>query len=394
MAIEAKTGRLGLIAGVLTLCLLLAACGSRPVTGALAISAEPANGAKAHDILIASTRQRDATPDTLYNGERATELSYAEAVISVPPSHKPGAVEWPSTAPGNPATDFVTRSAGYVEGETQFIAQLNRKLAKLPRGKRDVMLFIHGYNTLFAEGLYRYTQIVHDSNAPVVPVFFTWASRGHLKDYVYDLNSAAIARDGLEKTLMLLAKSNADSISILAHSMGNYLLMETGRQMSATSHRNLDRKLNSVVMAAPDIDIDLFKSTLRKLGKPPKPYIVVVSQDDGALRASRAIAGGVERLGAYSDDEELAELGAIVFNVTDLDAEGTSNHSKFAALAQYSSELRQALLSSGLAQNSSVRGASTLGDSLGTVVGNTAETAVTLPIRIIAAPFSLGANGS
>ena len=32
------------------------------------------------------------------------------------------------------------------------------------------MLFIHGYNTMFAEGLYRFAQVMHDSQAPAVPV--------------------------------------------------------------------------------------------------------------------------------------------------------------------------------------------------------------------------------
>ncbi|QDG77925.1 alpha/beta hydrolase [Labrenzia sp. PHM005] len=376
----------------LSTCLILlwavAACSSRPETGALTANTQPAKGAEAHDILIATTRERDPRPGTLFNGERSITLNFAEAVVSVPPSHKPGAVEWPSAAPGNPKTDFVTRRADYIDSEQKFVSDLNRKLASLPKGKREIMLFIHGYNTHFAEGLYRYVQIVHDANSTTVPVFFTWASRGKLQNYVYDLNSAAIARDGLEKTLMLLARSNAEKISILAHSMGNYLLMETGRQMSRASHKTLNRKLDSVVMAAPDIDIDLFKATLRRLGRPPKPYIVVVSQDDSALRASRAIAGGIERLGAYSNDEELAELGAIVFNVTELETAETSNHSKFAALAQYSTELQKALLSSGLADGSSINGTTTLGDNLGSLVGNTAQSAVTLPIKIIAAPFS------
>ena len=46
-----------------------------------------------------------------------------------------------------------------------------------PPGRRKVLVFIHGYNTMFAEGLYRFTQIVDDANAPAVPVLFTWASR-------------------------------------------------------------------------------------------------------------------------------------------------------------------------------------------------------------------------
>ncbi|MEP2706019.1 MAG: alpha/beta hydrolase [Roseibium sp.] len=372
---------------VLSLLFLLAACTSRPETGALAINTQQAEGAKSHDILIASTRAKDDSPDTYFGGNRSATLNYAKADISVPPTHVPGAIEWPSTLPGNPKTDFVARSAGYIDNEDAFLAELNAKLRKLPKGKREIMLFIHGYNTMFAEGLYRFTQFVHDANADVVPVLFTWASQGHVTGYIYDLNSVAIARDNLEQTMMLLAKSEADSIGILAHSMGNYLLLETGRQMKQSNKRILESKIGSVVMAAPDIDIDLFKSTLRHVGRPNKPYIIVVSRDDSALRVSRKLAGGIERVGAYSDDEELAELGAVVIDVTDLKSSQTSSHSKFAALAEYSPGLRQALLKSGLTNTSSVTGPTTLSGDLGGFVGTTAQAAVSLPIQIIAAPF-------
>ena len=378
----------------LLVALLVSACGSRPTTGALAINTELAAGAEDHDILIVTTREKDSAPDTYFNGERSKTTNYAQATISVPPTHKAGAVEWPRELPGNPATDFVARKAGYIENEQAFLKQLNEQLAKLPKGKRDVMLFIHGYNTRFVEGLYRFTQIIHDSKTPVVPVLFTWASRGQLQGYVYDLNSAAIARDSLEQTFRLLEKSNADDISILAHSMGNYLLMETARQIPEADRQRFNRKVNSVVLAAPDIDIDLFKSTLRKLeGGPAKPYVIIVSRDDQALRLSRAIAGGVERVGAYSDDEELAELGAIVFDVTELETGETSSHSKFAALAEYSPELRDALLKSGLTSETSATGPKNFGDDLGSFVGTTTQAAVTLPIKIIAAPFTLATGG-
>lgn len=372
----------------IALAVLLTGCGSRPETGALLISTQPAREARVHDLLIASTREKDPTPGTYFNGNRSEMLNFAQASISVPPTHKAGAIEWPNTLPGNPNTDFVARDAGHLESQQAFLQQLNRQLRKKPKGQRNILLFIHGYNTLFAEGLYRLTQFVHDANDDVVPVLFTWASRGHVTGYVYDLNSTAIARDNLIETLLLLEKSEAETISILAHSMGNYLLMETGRQMTRQQFKVIDRKLKLVVMAAPDIDIDLFKSTLRRNGPPTNPYIIVVSRDDSALRISRRVAGGIERVGAYSDDEELADLGAIVVDVTDLQSAQTSSHSKFAALAQFSPELRQALISSGLTEVASIAGPANTGDTLGSFVGNTAEAAVSLPIRIVTSPFS------
>ena len=250
---------------------LATACASRPEVGFLSPVAETVAGASEHTVLVATTRERDPRPGTLFNGERASPLDYAELTVSVPPRHAVGAVEWASSAPGNPNTDFVVRQAGYLNGDKQFIRTLNAELAKYPRGKRKVFVFIHGYNTMFAEGLYRFTQVVHDSGSTAVPVLFTWASRGALTEYVYDNNSATTARDDLEHTFRLLFASDADQINILAHSMGNWVTVEALRQIKIAGGLPQIDKLGSIFLAAPDIDIDVFKSQMRRFGKPRKP---------------------------------------------------------------------------------------------------------------------------
>ena len=54
--------------------------------------------------------------------------------------------------PGDPTRDFVVRDEAYLDGDKAFVAALNAQLAMRPRGSRKVFVFIHGYNTLFAEG--------------------------------------------------------------------------------------------------------------------------------------------------------------------------------------------------------------------------------------------------
>src|SRR5262249_8358371 len=183
---------------LLLLSLTLTGCASRPEVGALLANHEMSAGGKDHTILVATTRERDPRPGTYFGGERSESTNYATITVAVPPTHEPGNIEWPSRAPGNPATDFVVRDAAYLDSEKNFVKALNAQLALRPPGRRKVFVFTHGYNTMFAEGLFRFTQIVDDANAPGVPVLFTWASRGHLTDYVYDSNSATAARDELE----------------------------------------------------------------------------------------------------------------------------------------------------------------------------------------------------
>jgi esterase/lipase superfamily enzyme len=257
----------------------------------------------------------------------------------VPPIHAPGKIEWPTTPPGNPNKDFVIRKAEYLNGDRNFIRTLNTQLAMRPHGSRRIILYVHGYNTLFSEGLYRLTQVSYDAQSVDVPVMFSWASRGRLTDYIYDSNSATAARDELAHTLSLLFASDAEQVNILAHSMGNWITVEALRQIAIAGQMPRREKIGSVFLAAPDIDFDVFKSELRRFPEPRSPFYVIVSRDDYALQISSLIAGGKARLGSDGNTSELAALGARVIDVTDVKGMDPANHGKFAQLAKLAPQL-------------------------------------------------------
>lgn len=239
-------------------------------------------------------------------------------------------------------------------------------------------MFIHGYNTTFSEGLYRFVQIIDDAGAPSVAVHFSWASRGKVAGYVYDNNSATAARDGLERTLRLIGASKAERVDVLAHSMGNWVTVEALRQIRISGDLPNARKVGSIVLASPDIDIDVFKSQMRRIGRPLKPFFVVISKDDRALRLSSVLAGDKDRLGAYRNEDELAALGAVVIDLSDVKTEDTSNHSKFAEIADIGPRLRQVLekgVGKAQANGWEEEGA------------NGAVEAISLPIKVIGAPL-------
>ena len=99
----------------------LVSCASRPETGFLSPVAVSAAGATDHTLLVATTRERDARPGTLFNGERASSLDYATVTVSIPPNHVPGKIEWAATAPGDPNVNFVVRDAAYLDGDKEFV---------------------------------------------------------------------------------------------------------------------------------------------------------------------------------------------------------------------------------------------------------------------------------
>lgn len=358
--------------------LLLAACGSRPDAGLLIpTSVDVATSARQHAILVATTRARDPRPGALFGGERAQRVDFAQITVSIPPNHAQGRIEWPSSPPGDPRTDFVSKEAHYLDDEKAFVAQVNARLRSRPPGQRKVLLFVHGYNTLFAEGVYRFAQIVEDARAPAVPVHFSWASQGKLTQYVYDNNSATSARDGLERVMRLLVASDADQINILAHSMGNWVTVEALRQIRISGDVPSSRKIGAIVLAAPDIDIDVFRSQMRRIGRPKKPVFIVISRDDRALKLSSFIAGGKQRLGDFGNDKELTDLGIVVVDLTDVSSSNSVHHDKFAEIAP---QLRQ-VLERGVGQTAA-------GGLGGEATGNALEI-LSAPAALVAAPIRM-----
>ena len=196
----------------------------------------------------------------------------------------------PSSPPGNPEHDFVILRADRMD-LAQAKANFDARVRRTP-GRR-VLIFVHGFNTRFEEAVYRFAQIVHDARVDVAPVLFTWPSGGNVTDYVYDRDSAVYSRDALEAVLQALVKDPAvDSISILAHSMGNYLAIESLRQMSIRD-RGLSPKIRDVMMASPDIDIDVFRRQIaeidaRAAAGPVHPLLLARRSRTWPVKFSRA----------------------------------------------------------------------------------------------------------
>src|SRR5690606_35077345 len=201
---------------------------------------------------------------------------------------------------------------------------------RITRTGGRALVFIHGYRTPFDGSVYRAAQIVHDSGYKGTPVLFSWASTGRTVDYIYDNNSATMARDGLEKTLRLLRQAGATRVDIVAHSMGNWLTMEALRQLAISGERAATLGLGDVVLASPDIDDDVFKSQLRRIGKPERPFIVRISHDDRAPQLSSILPGNRPRVGDYGDDKALADLGVVAVDVSSLSSGDRLNHARFA----------------------------------------------------------------
>ncbi|TGV43277.1 alpha/beta hydrolase, partial [Mesorhizobium sp. M2D.F.Ca.ET.160.01.1.1] len=92
-------------------------------------------------------------------------------------------------------------------------------------------------------------QFIHDSRAKVVPILFTWPSRASVLGYNYDKESTNFSRTAFERTLKALADDrDVTDVTVMAHSMGTWLAMESLRQMALEDGR-VSPKIRNVILA-------------------------------------------------------------------------------------------------------------------------------------------------
>jgi esterase/lipase superfamily enzyme len=326
----------------------------------------------------------------MFGGARGRGFDFADIVVSIPPeeARKAGEVQWPSSPPGDPARDFVTLRADRMD-LPQARAEFNKRVAKTPG--RKVLIFVHGYNTRFEEAVYRFAQIVHDAHVDVAPVLFTWPSGGNAIDYVYDRDSAMYSRDALETLLQKLSDNpNVGSISILAHSMGNYLTVEALRQM-AIRDGGLPSKIRDVMLASPDIDVDVFRRQIAAIDSVRRgtQFTLFVSRDDKALGLSSFLARDTTRLGSLDPTKEpyssmLENARVNVVDLTGLASNDVANHSKFATGEVVSA------IGERLSQGQTLTDAkSGLVQSLGTFTRGAVDAAAGVAVGTVTAPIQI-----
>ncbi|MCX5580295.1 alpha/beta hydrolase [Kaistia terrae] len=338
------------------------------------------------DLLVATTRAPAEAPGVYFNGERGPDLTLSNIVVSIPDKRAVGSIQWPSRVPGDPARDFVTTQVTPMQ-----VGEAKDWFKRTSGKKRRVLIFVHGFNTQFADSVFRFAQIVHDTDANVAPILFSWPSRGSVFDYNYDRESANYSRSELAAVIRAAASSPAVSdVTIMAHSMGGWLAVEALRQIALQEGR-VPAKVSNLILASPDLDIDVFRKQVLEMG-PKRPHITLfVSQNDRALRLSRLLSGRMTRLGAVDITREpyLSQMetstGITILDLTALQNGDRLNHSKFATSPEVVQLMGDRLIQGQSVSDSSLGGPTTLGTTTlgaGQVLGSAAGAVLSAPILI------------
>jgi esterase/lipase superfamily enzyme len=271
-----------------------------------------------------ATDRRATDNEGRFGGERGEALQYGSVSVSIPRTHKPGEIErppvWQLEIDHNPREHMVLVSREVTDRE-QFFAGIRETLAR--GGSKASFVFIHGFNVGFDDAARRTAQITYDLDFPGAPVFYSWPSQGKEDAYLVDDQNVEWTEPHLRGFLRdYAAKSEAESIYLIAHSLGARALAQALATLF-TEEPALRSRFKDIILTAPDIDADTFKVDLApKLASGTGKVTLYVSSMDKALRAAKqftdkpkagdagrsvAVVKGIETVDASAVDTSFIE---------------------------------------------------------------------------------------
>lgn len=179
----------------------------------------------------------------------------------------------------------------------------------------EVLLFIHGYNTPFEDGVFRTAQLAVELDFHGLPIYFAWPGGEHWWEYIAAVDQVATAANELATLLRLLVRNrNLTTLHVIAHSLGNRVLTQAIDKLGADSTLGQAR-IADVVMVAPDVNRGQFAQVTTAMVQLFDRRTVYVSDTDLALRLSSAFSketrvGQRTPIGVGSEFEAVDATGA------------------------------------------------------------------------------------
>ena len=284
-----------------------------------------------HALLVATTRKAvDGAQKSPWFGTERWALSVARAQLTPPDAGR-----------------FSLAAVGLSDWRLERIDLLGQSAAALGQGTsgREVLIYVHGFNQTFESAALDAARLSDGIRFHGETLAFAWPSRAKLFDYGYDRDSAMWSRDALHAVLdALLATPTTGRTHIVAHSVGTMLTMEALRELYAKRAEPAADRIGALVFASPDIDMDVFTSSVERIGPLARKITVITDTHDRALALSGWMAGGTTRAGAA----QTAKLKLFGLHVIDASEQswGVINHDLFLSNDQIRETIREVIANS------------------------------------------------
>ena len=238
-------------------------------------------------------------PELGFGSEADDHLYYGKRIVRIPLSHRAGELGspmWRRLLTG--VDDRLTLDPATALSEEAFARDVRTFLGTLDPADRNVLVYIHGFNTSFDEAAKRAAQLGFDLKVPGITAFYSWPSLANITAYAGDLSrieaSEQLLADFLVKTTTLVGRGK---VHLIAHSMGNRGLLAAMHRATTQAALRTGVRFGQVFLAAPDVDARSFAQLASVYPLAAEHTTLYVADQDKALLAlewatAEARAGG------------------------------------------------------------------------------------------------------
>ncbi len=214
-------------------------------------------------------------------------LYFGKRMVRIPSSHRPGELGsplWRRLLTG--VDDRITVDPATELSADGFAREVRAFLSGLDASDRNVLVYIHGFNTSFDAATLRAAQLGFDLRVPGITALFSWPSRGSVAAYLTDLSSMEAREDLLAEFLMTMTRlTDPGKVHIVAHSMGNRGLLRALHRATTQAALQSGTRFGRIFLAAPDVDEKLFRQLADVYPRISERTTLYVADQDRAFEA-------------------------------------------------------------------------------------------------------------
>lgn len=224
-----------------------------------------------------------------FGGERSGQVHYGYCDVSIPKYHTIGSIgdPWWKRFPRFWRNNRLEVDNLVSLSIDEYWKSICPTFYSLTEVDRVLLIFVHGYNINFNQSVLRAAQLGMDLGIRGATGLFSWPSKGQLSGYAADIAAIEASEQVLGDFIIdMTNRSGAASVHLIAHSMGNLGLLRAFSSIVGRIAQSLTVPLSQIILAAPDVDVDLFKRLAAAYAMVSKRTTMYVSGKDRALLSS------------------------------------------------------------------------------------------------------------
>lgn len=214
-------------------------------------------------------------------------IHFGKRIVRIPSSHRTGEL-------GSPLwrrvllriDDRISVDPASVMTRDAFERDVRKFLAGLDPSDRNVLVYIHGFNTSFDDAARRAAQLGFDLKVPGMTVLYSWPSHGSISAYVADLSAIEASEAQIADFLIAVsALADRGKVHIIAHSMGNRGLLRALHRATTQAALRTGTRFGQIFLSAPDISVAAFRQLAGVYPQVAERTTLYVADQDRALAA-------------------------------------------------------------------------------------------------------------